>query len=509
MYRGAVRTALCLLWVLGWTSAAWADASAVPTAPAQAEQDGGGADVKLRDTVVFRIERAHAQRSAADRARGARIALEQVLKLRRTDVRSVTEGPAHVIYVGESPIIDLYAEDALAAGDASLEVHADRLAARIQDVLRVEHDRGDIADRVLSISLVVLFGLVALYVLRKVGEWTERAREHLTAHPEAIAAIRVQSLEVIGAAPLRGAVLASLIVGRWLVFVGVVYVWLVAAFGQFEATRPYTERLTSFVVSPLSGLAGRLLSALPIGILAVVSAAVVYVVLRFVEQFFLSASQSERRLSSIPVDLLAPTSLVVRGGIVLLVLVFAGPVITGDAQSGLARVGAGVLAATALAATPLLASVVLGIVLVFTRRVRVGDDVVIGGHDGRIVAVSLLDVLLRTRNGDEVRIPHLLALVRPIAQHAPNVRSTVQICVALSSPLEASRDLLLQCASEHGDGAHVELSHVDADGALFTVSVRSVEAQAEHRLRLALAQAVLSAGVGLGRLPGGHGGFGE
>lgn len=505
MYRGGVRSVLCFLWVVGWTSSAFAEGPAA--APVEAAERPG-ADVKLHDTVVFRVWRDQGQRTAADRARTARTALEEALKAHRTDVRVVVQGPAQVLYVGEGPVIELYAEDAKAAGDASLDVHSARLVARTKAVLRVERDRGELADTVLAISLVVLFGLVALYVLRMIGEWTERARRHLAEHPDAIAAIRVQSLEVIGAAPLRGAFLAALIVGRWVAWIGVIYVWLVAAFGQFEATRPYTEQLTSFVATPLSVLAGRLLSALPLGILAVVFAAIVYVVLRFVEQFFLSASQSEARLTSIPADLLLPTSLLVRAGIVLLVLVFAGPVITGDSQSGLARVGAGALAATALAATPLLSSVVVGIVLVFTRRVRVGEDVTIGGHTGRIVSLNLFDVQLRAADGAEVRVPHLLALVRPIAQHAPNLRSTVQICVSLASPLEASRDLLLQCAGAHGESAHVELSHVDADGALFTISVRSGEAHAEHRLRLAVAQAVLAAGIQLGRAARASGGPG-
>src|SRR5262249_53138817 len=160
--------------------------------------------------------------------------------------------------------------------------------------------RGVIAQTVFSISLVVFFGLIALYLLRWIGELAERGREFVARNPEKIRAVRLSSVEVVGAAPLRAAVMAALIIGRWVLWVSVVYVWLLLSLSRFDVTRPYTTRLTSSVVHPLSELASRTLSALPLLVLALVLAVAVYVLVRFVELFFVGVARGEARAAWLP-----------------------------------------------------------------------------------------------------------------------------------------------------------------------------------------------------------------
>ena len=479
-----------------------APAAPVPTAPAPAsspdEPEVKGFDVKLADTLVFTVLRAQGTHSAEERGRAARHALEQALRSDRVDVRAVPQGRAHVLYAGEAPVTELYPEDAEAAGDDSVDVYAARVAARATEVLRTEQKRGDVAEVVMSISLLVLFGLAALMLLRWIGEMADRLRKFLLEHPERIPAIRVKTFEVLGSGPLGSALLAVLIVGRWLVQISVVYVWLVFAFSRFSATRPYTQQLTSFVLTPLSDLAGRLVSALPIALLALVSAALVYVVVRFVELFFGSVGRGETRLAWLPLDLVAPTSLLVRVAIVLLVLVFAGPVVTGDPEGGLARAGSIVMLALALGLVPLLAGVVVGIVQVFARRVRVGQHIGIGELRGRVLSVGLLDVRLQDELGHEVRVPHLLALTKPLRLHSAQQSGLLEISVAPEVSASAARALLEARMREHDAAARVELHDADAFGMHFRVSFATHPERAPSELRLMLVEALRSAGFALG-----------
>jgi Mechanosensitive ion channel len=468
-------------------------------AQTQAEPVEQAAEVRLHDALVFKLLAPHRQESAELRARAASRALEHALETGRAEVRFDTQPDSRVIFVGDTPIVELYQDDALAAGGTSLDVYAAKLASQVRVVVTAERKRSDIAATVFSLSLVVFFGFIALYVLRKIGELAKRAREAMIEHPELIAPVRLNRIEVIGAVPLRALALAAVIVARWALQVGVVYIWLVLSLSRFDATRPYTGRLTSSLLGPLTSLAQRALGALPIGVLSLALAASVYVVLRFVELFFAGVSRGQERAAWVPRDLVAPTSLLIRTAIVLLALIFAGPAVTGDPEGVLARLGSGVLLALALAATPLLCSGVLGVVTIFSRRLRAGRHVQLGEHSGRVQSVGLLDVVLRDAHGDELRVGHLYALMHPLRllPHEPRIR--VELCVSSSAPPATVLDVLLAAVSGEHDEAAAELLEIDADRACYAVTVASRSERRPSELRLLLAEALARASIPWGR----------
>jgi small-conductance mechanosensitive channel len=457
-----------------------------------------GADVKLHDTVVFRLARPRKQLTPADRARAASRALEQALDSSNDKLRVATQNEGRAIFAGDVPIVELYPEDAQAAGE-SLDVYAGRIATRVRDALAAERKRSDIAQTVFSISLVVFFGLIALYVLRRIGELVERAREFAVQHPERISAVRVSSVEVIGAAPLRAALMAALIVGRWVLWIGVVYVWLLLSLSSFDATKQYTSRLTSSLFNPLSELASRTFSALPLIVLALILAVAVYVLLRFVELFFIGVQRGEARAAWLPRDLVGPTSVVLRIAIVLLAVIFAGPIVSGDPEGVLARAGTMVLLAIALATTPLLATLALGALIIFSRRWRVGRWVELGGRRGEVLAVGLLDVRLRDADGGEIRVPHVRALFEPSRVQVDDRQLHVEMCVSAQAALNEVKELLEQTALGFGHSVLVELREVDADGARYDVRLVPSRALTASDLRLGLSLALAREGVAWGR----------
>jgi small-conductance mechanosensitive channel len=499
---GARAFTLAALWLLALAclpiAVAHADEGAPVTTALPTAAPIKGADVKLHDTLVFRLWVDHLQETAASRARSASQALETALDAGRADVRITPQEDARVIYVGDTPVIELYPEDARATGNASLDVYAAKVGSRVREAFGAEKKRSDIAATVFSFSLVVFFGFMALYVLRKIGELAKRSREVMIEHPERIASVRLNTIEVIGAGPLRALLLAAVILGRWVLQISVVYVWLVLSLSRFDLTRPLTSRLTSSLIGPVTSLAQRALSALPLGLLTAALAVSVYVVLRFIELFFAGVSRGQERASWVPRDLVTPTSALVRVGIVVLALIFAGPAVTGDPESVLAKLGSMVLLSLALAATPLLCSIALGVVTIFTRRLRVGRLVELGGQAGRVVSVGLLDVLLRDTEGSDVRVPHLCTLLKPAKLHGVEHRLAVEMCVSSSASPASVQRLLLDAATSFGDRPQVELLDIDADAARYRVSVGAEMARGASDLRLALADVLLREGVPLG-----------
>jgi small-conductance mechanosensitive channel len=283
----------------------------------------------------------------------------------------------------------------------------------------------------------------------------------------------------------------------------VIYLWLVFALSRFEVTRGYTDVLTGLLTKPLLALAERLAFALPLGLLALCFGALVYVLVRFVELFFVSVRRGETELGWLPSEIVPAVSVLARAAIVLLAVVFAGPIVTGDSDGALSRAGAVLLFALSLAATPLCAAALVGAVQMLSGRVRMGAELEIAGRRGRVHALGFFDVTLIDTDGHLLRVPHLLALFSPLRAQANDARTSVTITVAPGAPPSAVKSVLLGAAEKLGARAEVELRDIDATGQCFRVSLApdGAREQAESTLRIALAEALAAAGFGFGHKP--------
>jgi small-conductance mechanosensitive channel len=449
--------------------------------------------------VAFVIRVGHGGQSAERRAKDATKALKDAFEsaspedvhveiLSEKDGR-VTE-PTAVVYVGKAPIVQLTADDAKAAGDATLAVHADSVAAQISKAISAEKARSTLASHVFSISLVVFFGVVTLYLLRKVGEFAERANAWVEANPDRIPAIRVSRMEVLNPATLRSGLALTLSVGKWLGQFGIVYAWLIAALSLFESTRGYTERLTGFIVEPFASLASRIASSLPILLVIAIALLAVAILLRVVGLFFEGVATNKTTLDWLAPDLAAPTSLLVRGGIILATLVFAAPLITGNEDGALPRAGMVTMVAFGLAAVPFLASCILGAVAVFGRRVRVGEYIDLDGRVGRVADLSLLNISIEDDFGVETRIPHFAWLMRPMRLLGPAPRVTVELTVGRREATHAVRLAILEAIGDLGADPRVDFESLGERGATLSVSVVTDDLDAKSQLFVAALDAL-------------------
>jgi small-conductance mechanosensitive channel len=495
-------TSVGLAWAEAAPSAS-ASASAAPASAAPASASAAPAvrvPVKFQDTTVFVVRAPSGDLSPEQRAEAASSALKEALKSSTADdVRVETKGDFAVVYAGTTPIISVTREDAALAGDASKEDHAAALATSIRQVMRSEQKRSAISRTVFSLSMVVLFGLMALYLLRKIGQLSNRARTWLANNPERVPAIRVYSLEVLKPSVLRSTLDITLMVGRWLAQIGLIYAWLVAVLSLFESTRGYTQRLTGFVFAPLSKVAERLAGSLPLALIALFAAVLVFVLVRVAGAFFDSVSKEHTRLTWLPRELARPTGLLVRVGIVTLSLVFAAPLITGDPDGALAKLGTVTLIVFGLSATPLVACALVGSSVVYLRRVHAGEFVEFGGRVGRVLDIGLLELRLIDEDGCEVRVPYLLSLVHPtrIVGHAPRV--SMEINVLASVPHQQLREQLIEAATSVGEAASATVIALDDDTLRWRVSVSSTDADAKTLLYTVILDALARAKVKLVR----------
>lgn len=377
-------------------------------------QDAAPIPVTLRESTVFTLSRSEGPVPALARARAASRALAKVAADKRVEpARWELRAHGAVVLVGTTTIVALSPEDATAAGAPSIEEHAQQITTRVQSAVARERQRTSLANTVFAVSLVVFFGLITLYLFGRLRAFCDGAHAFLMRNAKRVPAMRLNKLEVLGPATVRNALIVLLGVARVLGVLGLGYTWLVVSLSLFESTRPLVHRLTGALLSPLSALVGRLALALPMFVVALVAFALIAILVRVAELFFASIERGETRIAWIPPELAHAVSVLVRGAIVVLSLLFAGPLLTGDSDGPLARGTLVLLACIALAATPLLASLLAGMAVVFSRFLRLGDRVEYGGTHGRILEVRLLCVVLEDEGHATVRVPHLRSLWHP------------------------------------------------------------------------------------------------
>lgn len=456
-------------------------------------------EIRVREKVIYTVRVSRGDRKPQDRAKAANDAIASLLAHPEEigDVRHEEQQGAAVVYVGKTPIVTLGPEDAEASGDATVGVLAAQVTPRLADAMGTERKRSAIATTVFSFSLLVFSALIAFLLLQRTSDVAARMRGWLVDDPEKITAVRLGKIEFVSAGAARGTLSVALTLGYRLIQLAIAYGWLILALSLFDATRGYTQKLTGIMVTPLYALASRIGGALPLLVVAAIALVAVLVLIRFVGLFFDSVVRGDTRVAWLPRDLAQPTSVIVRAGIVVLALVLASPMITGNEDGALSRVGLVALLALALAGTPLLASTFMGLVWVFGRRFKKGELVEFGGRSGRIVRIGIFEVHLEDAAATEISVPHLLGLIHPtrIHRHPPLVSIDV-VLDATASQTDVEK-ALLDAARELSTRAKVELLYIDDAGAHWRVT--SATTRGDNTLVKAVQSAIEKLGVGLGR----------
>jgi hypothetical protein len=438
------------------------------------------------------------------RARAASQILERLVAERELAyVHTEEHAERIVVFGGVTPIVQLGTEDAVAEGDESLSVHAAAVAAKVREALQSERQRKAIAETVFSVSLFAFSALIAILLLGKVRELAGKLQTWVAEHPDRLPALRFHGIDLVRPAAFRGGLSVALSGGRILSQLGIAYGWLLFASSLFESTGTYTERLTGFVLTPLSALIGRIGSALPVLVILAVAVLVTVLLVRFVGLFFGSIGRGETTLGSLPRDLAVPTGALVRVGIVIVALMFAAPLITGADDGALARFGVATLVALGFASAPVLASIVAGIPAIYGRRVRVGDHVEIGGRIGRVAAITLLEIRLEDDLGCQIRVPHLTSLLSPTRVLGPSPLVVIDVVADPRAVQSHVRSILLEEALPSAPTSR-RPHQADAEGAHYRVYARAPASHADDDLATALAAALAREEVALGRGPGVH-----
>jgi small-conductance mechanosensitive channel len=220
-------------------------------------------------------------------------------------------------------------------------------------------------------------------------------------------------VEVTSAGFLRGAVPLVLRLGRFLAWIAVGYAWLLFAATLSERTRPLGERLVRAVAEPAGETLGALGRAIPVGLALALGVAAVAVALRATRLWFEALARGDATSPWVSRSHARTTGALIRGALVVLALL-AAPGLLGLREEGVGRLGLAALLALGLGATPIAATFLLGVLAVYGGSVRPGDLAEVAGRRGRVVDVTLREIVLEDAEGGRVHVSHLLSLLHPV-----------------------------------------------------------------------------------------------
>jgi potassium efflux system protein len=101
----------------------------------------------------------------------------------------------------------------------------------------------------------------------------------------------------------------------------------------------------------------------------------------------------------------------------------------------------------------LLRNLISGVIMLFERKVRVGDIVDVEGVLGTVTAVDIRSTTVRQFDGIETMVPNSLLLENKVTNWTgenPTMRRTLKVGVAYGSPTREAADIMKATAEEHG-----------------------------------------------------------
>jgi len=98
-------------------------------------------------------------------------------------------------------------------------------------------------------------------------------------------------------------------------------------------------------------------------------------------------------------------------------------------------------------------NVISGIIILFERKIRVGDIIALGGTTGHVVAVDLRASTVRGFDGVEALVPNSSFLENQVVNWTysnPRIRREVRVGIAYGAPVHQAAEIITGCATDHG-----------------------------------------------------------
>lgn len=310
-------------------------------------------------------------------------------------------------------------------------------------------DRGRILRAVAwSVGATLLFvvlwwGVLWLRALlnHHTSEWVEAAGQR----------VGVAQTALWQPARVRRFIQAALRFFSWIVLAALTYQWLVFVLKRFPLTRAAGEQLGAFVIGVGERVGGGVLQALPDLAVAVVIFALARAATGMLKPVFERAEHGVGGGGWIDRDNARPTRRIVNVAIWLFALVMAYPYLPGSQTEAFKGVSVLVGLMVTLGGSSLFGQAASGMILMYSRTLRVGEYVLASGVEGTVVEMGTFTTRVRTGMGEEVTLPNSVLMAGTICNYSrpaqgPGYMVDTGVTIGYDTPWREVESMLVEAA---------------------------------------------------------------
>ena len=231
-----------------------------------------------------------------------------------------------------------------------------------------------------------------------------------------------------------------------------VFVWLTSVLFAFPATRALSERLGKVLAEAAALVSDGIVQAIPGLIVVVVILLLAKAVVEATNAVFNAVAQRQLRVSAIHPETASATRRLAVVGIWALAMVGIFPYLPGSNSDVFRGLSVLIGAILTLGSSGVVNQLMSGLVLVYSRALRVGDYVVIGNDEGVVQEVGTLATKLVTMRHEEITIPNAVLVSSPIKNYSrqadeSGTMAATKVGVGYDTPWRQVHALLLEAAA--------------------------------------------------------------
>lgn len=263
--------------------------------------------------------------------------------------------------------------------------------------------------------------------------------------------LRWRGMEFLSGAQVRSTTTNAYVLIKYTVYVVSAYLLLVLLFSFFAFSSGWSNRILSYVLSPLRSLADGFVGYLPNLFFLAITLIVVRYTMRFFRSFFEGLSAGRTKIAGFHPEWADTTYKLAVFILLAFTAVLIFPYLPGSDSEAFKGVGLFLGFLLSLGSTAVIANMVAGTVLTYMRPFQIGDRVKIADTMGDVVEKTLLVTRIRTAKNVEVTVPNGLVLGAHIINYSAVAASEglilhTTVTIGYDVPWPKVHGLLLEAA---------------------------------------------------------------
>jgi small-conductance mechanosensitive channel len=263
--------------------------------------------------------------------------------------------------------------------------------------------------------------------------------------------VKIQSLEIFTPNQMVGLLLIVTKYVRWGIVTTIFVVFATLVFSLYPQTDGLAKTLLDNLNLALLSLWAQVLDFVPDLIALAIIVLITRLLLRLLKFFYHGLQQGKIRFSSIHPEVVEPTYQLLRFLVIAFALVAAFPYIPGSSSPMFRGLSIFVGFLISLGSTSLVTNIISGIVLTYSRGLKIGDRVKIGETVGDVIDRTLLVTRVKTIKNEIITIPNVVVMQNEIINFSAEARSDglilhTSVTIGYDEPWRHVQELLLNAA---------------------------------------------------------------